>query len=81
MRLTSHTQFGISIIVMEAKMAWSGFQCLECGKKFRTVKAARRSADVGCPGCGGVDIDTTTAEEQKQLDAEQTAAELMANTQ
>ena len=33
------------------------FVCLECGRKFKTVKAAERAADRGCPGCGGVDID------------------------
>jgi hypothetical protein len=35
----------------------SGFKCLECGKKFRTVAAAERAASNGCPRCGGVDID------------------------
>jgi hypothetical protein len=30
---------------------------MECGKKFRTTKAAERAANDGCPGCGGVDID------------------------
>jgi len=33
------------------------FKCYECGRKFRTVKAAERAAYHGCPGCGGVDID------------------------
>jgi len=33
------------------------FVCLECGKKFKTVKAAQRATDNGCPKCGGVDID------------------------
>lgn len=33
------------------------FACQECGRKFRTVAAAERAADRGCPGCGGVDID------------------------
>ena len=35
------------------------FQCQECGRTFRTAKAAARAAfaDNGCPGCGGVDID------------------------
>jgi len=35
------------------------FQCMECGKKFYSVAAARRAAfgDRGCPKCGGVDID------------------------
>ncbi len=35
------------------------FKCNECGKKFKTVKAAERAAfgDNGCPKCGGSDID------------------------
>lgn len=33
------------------------FCCLECGRKFKTVKAAEKAANNGCPGCGGVDID------------------------
>lgn len=33
------------------------FICLECGRKFRTVKAAERAANDGCPKCGGVDVD------------------------
>lgn len=36
----------------------SGFKCLECGHKFRTVRAAERAAFVdGCPKCGGSDVD------------------------
>lgn len=33
------------------------FECLECGKQFRTVRSAERAANEGCPKCGGVDID------------------------
>jgi hypothetical protein len=35
------------------------FKCLECGRKFKTTKAAEKAAfgDRGCPGCGGSDID------------------------
>lgn len=33
------------------------FWCQECGKKFKSVRAAERAADVGCPKCGGVDVD------------------------
>lgn len=36
------------------------FKCLECGRKFKTTKAAERAANRGCPGCGGVDIDLDT---------------------
>ena len=37
----------------------SGFQCMECGHKFKTVKAAEKASysDSGCPKCGGSDID------------------------
>lgn len=31
--------------------------CLECGKKFKSVKAAEKATSEGCPKCGGVDID------------------------
>lgn len=33
------------------------FKCQECGRKFKTEKAASRAANNGCPKCGGVDID------------------------
>jgi predicted nucleic acid-binding Zn-ribbon protein len=33
------------------------FKCLECGKKFQTVRAAERASYNGCPNCNGVDID------------------------
>lgn len=33
------------------------FACMECGKKFKTVSAARKAAFVGCPKCGGSDVD------------------------
>lgn len=41
----------------------SGFACLECGHKFKTVKAAEKAAfgDRGCPKCGGSDIDLAPA--------------------
>lgn len=34
-------------------------KCMECGHKFKTLKAAHRAAygNTGCPGCGGSDID------------------------
>ena len=38
----------------------SGFKCLECGKKFKTVRAAERASYEGCPKCGGCDIDLDT---------------------
>jgi rRNA maturation endonuclease Nob1 len=36
---------------------WSGFRCMECGKRFRTVQHAEKAAMDGCPKCGGVDVD------------------------
>jgi predicted nucleic acid-binding Zn-ribbon protein len=33
------------------------YKCQECGRKFRTTKAAEKASFDGCPGCGGVDID------------------------
>lgn len=33
------------------------WKCLECGKKYRTARAAERAARDGCSNCGGVDID------------------------
>ena len=33
------------------------FCCLECGKKFKSVRAAEKASYDGCPKCGGVDID------------------------
>ena len=44
---------------MAAVKKTSGFVCMECGHKFKTVKAAEKAAfgDKGCPKCGGADID------------------------
>jgi len=33
------------------------FKCQECCKKFYNVETAEKAADLGCPKCGGVDID------------------------
>ena len=33
------------------------FGCRECGKIFRTTKAAEQASSKGCPKCGGSDID------------------------
>jgi DNA-directed RNA polymerase subunit RPC12/RpoP len=33
------------------------FKCYECGRKFKTAKAAEKASMNGCPKCGGVDID------------------------
>ena len=42
------------------------FVCLECGKKFKSVKAAEKAANDGCPKCGGVDIDVDTDPKPKK---------------
>jgi len=44
----------------------SGFVCLECGRKFKSVKAAQKAASVGCPDCGGVDIDVDVYESRRK---------------
>ncbi|HEY7428865.1 MAG TPA: hypothetical protein VH682_31835 [Gemmataceae bacterium] len=44
------------------------WKCMECGRKFRTVNAAERAANNGCPGCGGVDIDLDV-ESKDDIDA------------
>jgi len=33
------------------------WRCYECGKTFKTDKAAEKAMSIGCPKCGGVDID------------------------
>ena len=33
------------------------FKCMECGRIFRTVRAAEKASYDGCPNCGGSDID------------------------
>jgi len=47
----------------EAK-AGSGFKCMECGKKFATVKAAEKASINGCPKCGGTDIDLDVGDDK-----------------
>jgi hypothetical protein len=46
------------------------WKCQECGRKFRTVKAAERAASDGCPGCGGVDIDVDVQGKAAQDDTD-----------
>jgi len=45
-----------AVLAVKSRNA-GGWTCLECGKKFRTVASAERASSVGCPKCGGVDID------------------------
>lgn len=42
---------------MHRKANESGFQCMQCGRKFRTIKAAESASYDGCPKCGACDID------------------------
>jgi len=41
------------------------WQCLECGHTFKTLRAAERAFEDGCPNCGGVDIDLMPVEDQR----------------
>jgi hypothetical protein len=50
------------------------FKCQECGKKFKTVKAAERASYHGCPKCGGCDIDVDTDEARPCAPVGKTAA-------
>lgn len=43
------------------------FACQECGKKFKTTRAAERASSVGCPKCGGVDIDVDAIAERYEI--------------
>ncbi len=45
-------------------MVW---RCMECWRKFPSVKAAERASfgDKGCPKCGGADIDMVDADATK----------------
>lgn len=38
------------------------WKCMECGRKFKTVKAAEKATSVGCPKCGGADINYVPVE-------------------
>lgn len=46
------------------KKTGAQWACLECGRGFRTVAAARRAMHDGCPGCGGSDIDLARGTEE-----------------
>lgn len=56
----------------------TGWACMECGHKFKTVAAAKKAAfgDRGCPKCGGADIDLDV--EKKVTPAEWEKAKAMA---
>jgi len=41
----------------DIRFAQERFECQECGRKFKSVKAAERASSNGCPRCGSTDID------------------------
>ena len=47
------------------------WKCQECHKKFKTTKAAERASRIGCPKCGGVDIDIENENRPKDFTEEQ----------
>lgn len=51
------TRYDDRTVRAEPVVEEQGYKCLECGKKFKTVKAAEKAMDEGCPKCGGSDID------------------------
>ena len=42
---------------MASKTKQAMFECMECGKKFYSVTAAKNAANNGCPKCNSCDID------------------------
>ena len=50
------TRNAVANVLRRRKRATRDFECQECHKKM-TLKQAERAASVGCPNCGGVDID------------------------
>jgi predicted nucleic acid-binding Zn-ribbon protein len=50
------------------------FKCQECGKKFKTVRAAEHASYHGCPKCGGCDIDLDTESSRPQQPVDRKAA-------
>ena len=47
--------------------------CLECGKRFRSVRAAEKAAfgDNGCPRCGSSDIDDVPVDDDGWSEVDQ----------
>lgn len=56
------------------------FACLECGKVFRSVRAAERAAYNGCPGCGGVDIDVAVLDRMSDFEMRALSEEMARRT-
>ena len=47
---------------MERNILDITFKCMECDKKFKTVRAAEKAMFNGCPKCNGGDIDVDYGE-------------------
>ena len=41
------------------------WRCMECWRKLPTLRAAEKASSVGCPKCGGGDIDLVDADEKR----------------
>lgn len=52
------------------------WRCLECGRKFKSVRAAERAASDGCPHCGGVDVDFVPMQTAEDAHLQQVYEEL-----
>jgi len=42
---------------MSTCKGYSGFACMECGHRFKTVSGAEKASSNGCPKCNSSDID------------------------
>jgi len=55
------------------------FMCQECGRKFSKTEAAERAMQLGCPRCGGTDIDADPSHPlwvSRRLEAAQTMSRM-----
>jgi Zn finger protein HypA/HybF involved in hydrogenase expression len=59
---TGATKVAAVAAYQELEVGAMSFSCMECGHKFKTVKAAERAAfgSHGCPKCGSSDVDLST---------------------
>lgn len=55
-RTDERDELKAAAIARGPSITWK-FACMECGKKFRSTRAAERASSVGCPTCNSVDID------------------------
>ena len=63
-----HTEWREGVIAKE-RVQEPALQCQECGRKFYTVRAARKAmfGDDGCPCCGGSDLDIYVSDEDSRV--------------